>query len=200
MPARKPLRKSYHHGDLREQLLLAGETALAAMPAEHVSLREIARRAGVSHAAPRHHFATLGELLAEIAARGFDRFVAHLGKAADEAHDQSPRGRLFAMGRAYLDFAQRNPAVYGLMFGKNEQGVRSQRLGEAAARAWTQLESHVAACAGEAKAQSGALLVWSYVHGLAMLRLAMQGPPPLLAPNAFEASFAVLIDGVDPAI
>ena len=65
------MQRPYHHGDLREQLLLAGEQALLEIPIDDVSLREIARRAGVSHAAPKHHFASMADLLGEIAARGF---------------------------------------------------------------------------------------------------------------------------------
>ncbi len=95
----KPEQKSYHHGHLRESLLNAAEEALAELPLEQVSLREIARRAGVSHAAPRHHFATVGQLYGELVGRGFERFVAALGEAADRSYDQSPPARLMAMGR-----------------------------------------------------------------------------------------------------
>ena len=107
--------KPYHHGDLREQLLRAGEQALAEMPVEQVSLREIARRAGVSHAAPKHHFASMGELLGEIAARGFVKFVASLDEAAKNSTTQTAEQRLLAMGWAYLRFAEANPAIYALM-------------------------------------------------------------------------------------
>ncbi len=62
----------YHHGDLRDTLLAAAEQALAELPLQKVTLREIARRAGVSHAAPKHHFNSLGQLLGEVAARGYD--------------------------------------------------------------------------------------------------------------------------------
>ena len=78
-------KKPYHHGELREALLAAGEAALGDLSPENVSLREIARRAGVSHAAPKHHFQTLGNLLGEIAARGFNRFVESLQTAADRS-------------------------------------------------------------------------------------------------------------------
>ena len=107
--------KPYHHGDLRDALLTAGEGALADLPLAEVSLREIARRAGVSHAAPKHHFGTLGELLGEFAARGFDQFVQTLATAADQASEQTPADRMHAMMRAYLRFADAQPAVYGLM-------------------------------------------------------------------------------------
>jgi AcrR family transcriptional regulator len=199
MAVRRRSEKPYHHGDLREQLLQAAEAALAEMPADQVSLREIARRAGVSHAAPRHHFGTLGELLGEIAARGFERFVAHLDRAADKAAEQSPHARLLAMGRAYLSFAEKNRSVYGLMFGKNDQCARTPHRMEAARRAWDQLEGQVASGIGEAKAKHGALMVWSYVHGLATLKLEEQIPPPLRTQQAFDASFRMLVEGLSAA-
>jgi AcrR family transcriptional regulator len=106
-------KKPYHHGDLREALLAATESALAELSLDNVTLREIARRAGVSHAAPKHHFGTLGQLLGAVTARGFTRFVADLDQAANRGADQSPNSRLRAMARAYLAFASRHPAIYG---------------------------------------------------------------------------------------
>jgi AcrR family transcriptional regulator len=114
MPARKRP-KTYHHGDLREALIRAAVELLEEKGLTSFTLRECARRAGVSHAAPAHHFATAADLLAEIAARGFERFVAALGQAA-EAAGTLPEARLAAMGQAYVAFALANPAVYGLMF------------------------------------------------------------------------------------
>jgi AcrR family transcriptional regulator len=196
---RSKQKKPYHHGDLREQLLLAGEAALAEMPIESVSLREIARRAGVSHAAPKHHFASMGDLLGEIAARGFDRFVAHIAKAADQPRDQTPEARLMAMGRAYLAFAEANPAVYGLMFGKLDQCNKTENFFAAAMRAWAQLEEGVAAKVGEEDAKDGALLVWSFVHGLAMLTLENRLPPNLRVAQNFEKPFRMIIAGMSAA-
>jgi AcrR family transcriptional regulator len=195
---RKP-KKPYHHGDLREQLLRAGEAALQDMPFEAVSLREIARRAGVSHAAPKHHFATLGDLLGEIAARGFECFVAFLGEAVNQSRDQTAEARLTAMGRAYLAFAEANPAIYGVMFGKNDQCNFTDHLAEASRSAWAQLEAAVAAAAGPQRARDGALLVWSFVHGLSMLRLEGRLPPQLAMPQGFDASFRMIVAGLNAA-
>lgn len=194
MPAKSE--KPYHHGDLREHLLREGEAALAEMPVEAVSLREIARRAGVSHAAPKHHFPTLGDLLGEIAARGFERFVLHLAKAAEAASQQSPEARLVAMGRAYIAFAEDNSAIYGLMFGKNDECSMTEHLALASRSAWTQLEEAVAAEAGEAHARDGALLVWSFVHGLSMLKIERRLPPQVQMPQSFEFAFRMIIAGI----
>ena len=189
-------KKPYHHGDLREQLIAAGEAALAQMPVEHVSLREIARRAGVSHAAPKHHFPTLGDLLGELAARGFESFVETLDAAAARSTDQSPEARLKAMGRAYLHFAQANPAIYGLMFGKKEQCAMTPHLTTSALAAWSQLEKGVAAIVGSRLAVQAAVMVWSSVHGLAMLVIEHRLPPHINPSEAIESVTRMMIAGV----
>jgi AcrR family transcriptional regulator len=193
----EPAKTAYHHGDLRDSLLTAAEQALAELPLQQVSLREIARRAGVSHAAPKHHFASLGQLLGEVAARGYDRFVESLAQAADRATDQSPNARLTAMARAYLRFAVDNPAVYGLMFGKREHVVETTpHLATSMLAAWTQLENQVADLIGPARAPYGAVTVWANVHGLAMLRLERKLPPHVSPDIAIESMTQSLLAGL----
>ena len=188
--------KPYHHGDLRDALLTAGEGALADLPLAEVSLREIARRAGVSHAAPKHHFGTLGELLGEIAARGFDQFVQTLATAADQASEQTPADRMHAMMRAYLRFADAQPAVYGLMFGRANACAMTPHLVAAQMAAWEQLEEAVAAIVGSQRAVTGAALVWSTVHGLASLRLERRLPPHIDPHQAIEQVGRLVIAGL----
>jgi AcrR family transcriptional regulator len=188
--------KSYHHGDLREQLLLAGESALAEMPVEAVSLREIARRAGVSHAAPKHHFGSMGDLLGEIAARGFQKFVAALDEASRQTAVQTPEGRLMAMGWAYLRFAENNRAVYSLMFGKVDQCSMTPAMVQSSLAAWAQLENAVAALIGPARAPVGALHVWATVHGLSMLKAERRLPPHLMLHAAEENTLRMMVAGL----
>ena len=88
MKQKRP-RKAYHHGDLRESLVAAATVLIEEAGLGAFTLRECARRAGVSHAAPKNHFATAEDLLAEIAARGFERFVAELAQAADAVPGQA---------------------------------------------------------------------------------------------------------------
>ncbi|MFO1034241.1 MAG: TetR/AcrR family transcriptional regulator [Hyphomicrobiales bacterium] len=133
---------------MREALVAAAEAALSELPVSKVSLREIARRAGVSHAAPKHHFGTLGALLGEIEALGYKRFVARLDEAAARTHDQTPAGRMHAMARAYLQFALDHPAAYALMFGRRDELERTPHFAAAGYAAWQQLENTVAAVAG----------------------------------------------------
>lgn len=191
-------KQPYHHGDLREALLLAAEKALLDMPVEDVSLREIARRAGVSHAAPKHHFASLGELFAEVAARGFEHFYQDLHAAANRNADQTPRSRTIAMGRAYLRFAASNPAVYSLMFGKRNNVITTTpRLAAAMFAAWEILEKELTAFVGPSQAQYAAATVWSAVHGLALLRLERKLPPHVEPEVALESMMRTLTAGLE---
>jgi len=105
-------RSTYHHGDLRAALLDAADGLLDEGGAGAVSLREAARRAGVSATATYRHFADKESLLAALAARGFDAFAAALAAAADGA--QEP---LASMGQAYVRFAVARPGRFRLMFG-----------------------------------------------------------------------------------
>lgn len=178
MPARKRP-KSYHHGDLRETLVAAATALLEEQGLSGFTLRQCARRAGVSHAAPAHHFATADDLLAEIAARGFERFVTALGKAADHAAG-SHLVKLEAMGRAYVAFALANPAVYGLMFRMGARSLRSLHLQSASLAAWQQLCDAVAAVLGQKRQDevtAKASAVWALVHGTATLLLDCKLPP-----------------------
>lgn len=189
-------KKPYHTGDLREKLLLAGEQALAEIPVEAVSLREIARRAGVSHAAPKHHFGSMGDLLGEIAARGFQKFVETLDEASKQTAVQSPEGRLMAMGWAYLRFAEANPAIYALMFGKVDRMAMTPSMVRWSMAAWAQLEGAVLALIGPARAGSGALHVWSSVHGLSMLKAERRVPPHLTLHAAEENLLRMMVAGL----
>lgn len=177
MPARKRS-KTYHHGDLREALILAAIALLEEKGLASFTLRECARRAGVSHAAPAHHFASAADLLAEIAARGFERFVATLGAAADA--EELPEARLAAMGQAYVAFALANPAVYGLMFRGAAGSLQSPHLKSAATAAWQQLCDGVAVVLGpqrQDEVTAKAAAVWALVHGTATLMLDRKLPP-----------------------
>ena len=191
--------KPYHHGDLREQLLLAGEQALLEMPIDDVSLREIARRAGVSHAAPKHHFASMADLLGEIAARGFQKFVNALGSAAEESKSQTAEDRLHAMGRAYLRFADENSAVYGLMFGQVVKMSMTPALTKLSYEAWSQLENAVAQVTGALRAPIAATHVWSSVHGLSMLKSARRLPPHVSLHAVEEDNLRMMIAGLKEA-
>lgn len=169
--ARKQKPRTYHHGDLYEALVRAGMAIIAEEGPEKFTLRECARRAGVSHAAPKNHFATVDDLAAEISARGFEQFVAELGAAADGAAEQTPDQRLIAMGRAYVAFARRNTPTFLMMFRHAQVFARSEHLQRAAFAAWMQLETAVADVLGPGRtdAKARAAHVWALVHGIGSL-------------------------------
>ena len=197
MPKKQPP-KAYHHGSLREALVAAGTELLAERGAEGLTLRECARRAGVSHAAPKHHFATLDDLLAEIAARGYEEFVARLGAAAGAAGEHTPRAHVIAMGKAYLKFAAERQEVYGLMFGQKRSGSLPPRLADAAMKAWQQIRTAAAALGGEANAELAALQIWSQVHGLALLFARRGLPLEVREPEAIETILERMCNGLSP--
>ena len=194
MSPRTATSRPYHHGDLYESLVAAGTDLLVQQGLEGFTLRECARRAGVSHAAPKNHFASVEDLLCEIAARGFERFVTALDQAADGGAAQDADSRLVAMARAYVDFARANPHLYGLMFRRTGGQLRSEHLGGAMMAAWTQLETAVQAVIGasRADARTRAAQVWALVHGLSSLVIDGKLPSPVDAETVIADSVASL--------
>ncbi len=125
--------RPYHHGNLRAALLDSAEQTLN--EGGELSLRELARQVGVSHAAPRRHFAGKQALLDALAEDGFERLGDDLRSALDAA-GPSFDARLLAFGRAYVRFATEHAALLELMFaGKHRPGV-ADSLREAADRAF----------------------------------------------------------------
>src|SRR5271154_1132897 len=110
---------SYHHGDLRDALVRAGRTILEEDGLAVLSLRRVARTAGVSPAAPYHHFADKQALLDAVATQGFDALTSAMETRM--AKETDPDARLDASGVGYVVFAVENPALFRLMFGAREQ-------------------------------------------------------------------------------
>ena len=162
----KPLAKAYHHGNLRESLLLAAEATLAARGVHGTTLRDVAKAAGVSHAAPYHHFASLNDLLAAVAERGFTA----LGDAMEQASaTPGTHERLLQIGQAYVRCARAQPARFRLMFAPQlAQAQNYPALQAASNRAFGLLMA--AACAHDrANGPELALCGWSLSHGLSHL-------------------------------
>ncbi|WP_255945103.1 TetR/AcrR family transcriptional regulator [Streptomyces odontomachi] len=152
-----PAKRPYHHGNLRAELLDAAERSLRAHGVEGLSLRNLARDVGVSHAAPRPHFADRGALLDALAESGFRRLGARLRAAVDGIDDEGGDGsgdegesggdlpaRLHAFARAYARFATENAALTALMTaGKHRPGA-SPAVAEAAGAAFEQISDLIA--------------------------------------------------------
>lgn len=165
-------RSSYHHGDLRRALLAAARRLIQRSGAGRVSLRAIAREAGVSHAAPYHHFADRDALLAALAATGFDALREAMERRSEGALDQ-PFRSLQEAGVAYVRFAMENPELYRLMFsGPLTDRARYPELQRAADDAFGVLQRLLGSAGGTRAAKASRavpLTAWSTVHGLAML-------------------------------
>ena len=155
---------------LRDRLIDAGVELVTSGGTAAVSLREIARRAGVSHGAPRRYFPTHLELLSAIARRGFASLAARLGEAAAGSADD-PRARLAALGRAYLDFAASNRGMYELMF--RHDLLESGRLGlrEVSLPFFRMVTALVfeAEPPGDSAPEVVAGALWASLHGIAQL-------------------------------
>jgi AcrR family transcriptional regulator len=199
--------RSYHHGDLRRALI---DAALALVSEEQdwaFSLREVARRAGVSHAAPHNHFPGKQDLLDAVAAVGFGRLrdgmleaIARL-KRADIA--------LNAAARAYVRFARENPALYRLMFGpalSNVDAARPSDAEAAGAQAKAVLEELVLRGAHSglftpkpddaAALGLAALSCWSAVHGLATLLVDSKVDTTLPEHKLVDGVVQFFLDGI----
>jgi AcrR family transcriptional regulator len=165
--------RPYHHGNLRAALLACAEQTLSRDGAGELSLRELARQVGVSHAAPRRHFPDKRALLDALAEDGFERLGRELRDAMEAAGEQFD-ARLLAFARAYVAFATRHAALLELMFaGKHRPGAADSLRG-AADRAFEAPLALIAEgqAAGEVVAgdpERVATVAWAALQGLASL-------------------------------
>ncbi len=186
--------KAYHHGDLRAALLQAAEEELAEKGRDRFSLRSVAKRAGVSHAAPAHHFGDITGLMAALASSGFQRFLA-TQKSRQAAAPPDPREQLLQSGLGYIDFALAHPALFRLMFGKSWSDISDPALKTSAEAAFMHLLQNVAAVTGgdpdsDPRTRTTVASVWAMVHGLADLMIG--GAPRYLTEATVEERDAML--------
>jgi AcrR family transcriptional regulator len=206
--------EGYHHGQLRRAVLDAALELIVERGVGSFSMREVARRAGVSHNAPYHHFADKGELVEELVVESFGALTDALHEARAEAVSGAV-GRLQASGVAYVRFAFENPERFRLMFRpelKTGQRPGSERISGRAVReedpgeaspseqaggtAYGVLVDGIVECQREGSVAPGdpaslALTAWSTVHGLAVLIL--DGPESEVAGSAEEAERAARV-------
>lgn len=167
----------YHHGALRDALLGAAERLLEREGLAGLTLRAVAREAGVSHAAPTHHFGDLTGLVSELAAIGFRQFNAAM--AAAGAAGNSPMEKAMARAKAYVAYAQAHPGMYGLMFRTERLDMSRPSLREAARASFAGLAGAIGANRQEQISEEALSLdqgaaiarAWSLVHGFTMLLL-----------------------------
>lgn len=170
----------YHHGDLRRALIDAAVEAIAESGPSALSLRAVAKGAGVSHAAPAHHFGDKSGLLTAVAAEGYDRFADALDRAWEATGD------FIEVGVAYVRFAIDNKAYFETMFRPELLHEDDPDLARAEAR------SRAALVRGSGEPKPGpdgealeynanALGAWSLVHGFAGLLMTGNFPPAVAA-------------------
>jgi AcrR family transcriptional regulator len=169
--------RGYHHGSLRSALIEAAETVIAERGLDGFSLRETARRAGVSAAAPAHHFGDARGLLTAIAARAFADLADAL-EAADASGGTDRAARIKAQGKAYVAFALDRPARFDLMWRKPLLNNDDPQLNEAGDRAFDVLDRVTRTDGPSSSGSTDPILApsiaaWSLVHGFA--RLAIDG-------------------------
>lgn len=167
----------YHHGALREALIRATESLLAERGAEAFSLREVARRAGVSPAAPAHHFGDAAGLLTAVATSGFEALSAAL-EAGDASGGSDARAALRGQGLAYVRFALQHPGRFRLMFRQGQLRDDDAVLAAHAMAAFEVLARGVRRVFGLAEASqmdeqhwNAVTALWSLVHGYAHLAI-----------------------------
>jgi len=182
-----PVAKPYHHGDLREVLMHAAEVLIGEVGPRAFTLREVARRAGVSHNAPYRHFASRDELLRAVAAEGFEHLRASMIEQMESG--ASARERLILCGCGYVEFALRWPQHFLVMFDLADV-VHGQPdappIGESA---FGVLFDAVVATQNADVIPAGdpmpiAWTAWSLVHGIA--KLAIGGNLPLNQQSALD--------------
>jgi AcrR family transcriptional regulator len=168
-------KSAYHHGDLRQALVAAAAAILEKGGPHAVTLRAVAKRVGVSQAAPYHHFADKEAILAAVAEEGFAQLAVFMDDARAVA-GSSPGARLRATGLGYVRFATRHPSHFQLMFAGILPVANYPSLFEVSLRSFGILMESVVAAQEAGLLRKGApvelaVLGWSMVHGLAMLHV-----------------------------
>jgi AcrR family transcriptional regulator len=196
--------RGYHHGNLKEALIRAALELIAEKGPAGFTFADAARAAGVSPAAPYRHFRDRDALMADVARRGFDAFTEALTRAWDNGRP-TPRSAFERVGRAYLEFAAKEPALFSAMF---ESGVPLgdyPEVREAGDRAFGVLRQACEALAATMPADKRppslmmALHIWSLSHGIAALfgrGDAARRPIPMSPEDLLEAAVLIYLDGL----
>jgi AcrR family transcriptional regulator len=176
-------RRPYHHGNLRETLLQGAVRVIAEVGPAAFTLREVARRAGVSHNAPYRHFRDKDALLAAVAAQGF-RELTRAMREPGERPSKAPSNALDKLkqsGLAYVAFAVRRPEHFTVMFDAPVVTSKDPEYTQASQEAFNTLVNYIRNCQGEGQLPAGdtlerALYAWSLAHGIAKLAVAGRFP------------------------
>ena len=167
-------RASYHHGDLRSQLLEATRQLVEEKGPDNFSVSEACRRAGVSTAAPYKHFKDKTEMLREVAAAGMERQSLQM-MTEIAPHPEGALARVIALGRVYVRFATTEPGVFRLMFTWSGDTAEDEALDKLGDEKFSVVQLEVAKCLGRQEItdddRQRAFMLWSFVHGLSFLSI-----------------------------
>ncbi len=186
-----PANATYHHGDLRAACVSAALELLEEGGATALSLRAVARRAGVSPAAPYRHYADREALVSAVAAVGYRELAERL---ADAHPAPSTPEQLASVGVAYVQFALEQPALFRMMFGEPCDRDNDERVAATAAVS-LYLRELVARCFPQADAEALAPAIWALVHGLAFLHLdgKLDAPTPSAVTERVTSAIQALL-------
>jgi AcrR family transcriptional regulator len=193
--------RPYHHGDLRRAVLETAMDMLQEDKGWQFTLREVARRAGVSHAAPYKHFPDKAALLTEMALIGFDRLRDAL-TTTKPARPESLDDDFFAVGRAYVRFGESNPALYRLMFGGDVGKVADVHLSERALAVFDLVielleRGQAEGLLSRRDVRGQAAACWAAMHGITMLTIDGLLLPEKVGPDPLEAALVTLLEGLE---
>ena len=204
---RRTARRPFHHGNLAPALVEAALALLDETQDWGFSLREVARRAGVSHNAPYKHFPEKRDLLAAVAARGFEALTEHTLSSLEGLADA--RARLLACGRAFVALGIANPALYRLMFSAVLTSPAAGRPAiekVAAAKARAVVDAALAdavrsgvlpsSMANPSEGAAASLAIWSILHGLTMLAINDFVGPPKDVETLVNPILGALLNGI----
>jgi AcrR family transcriptional regulator len=191
-----PSARPYHHGDLSRALVLAGRRILEREGPAALSLRAVAREAGVSPAAPYHHFKDKGDLMAAVASEGWGELSAAVTRARAKSPD--PRHALTEIGLAYVIFARENPALYRLMYDsacdREDMPVHAKEEGSG----WTEVRGALIDIGvdetDEMGLQLGTIAAWCAAHGVAEMAAFKEFEPLKKALGGEEAFCRAILD------
>jgi AcrR family transcriptional regulator len=199
-----PKERAYHHGNLKTELLNAALKLISESGPQAFTLREVARRAGVSHNAPYRHFRDKDDLLGAVAAEGFGQLTAAMKQSA--ARGKTPLERFRLCGRGYIQFALQYPQHFQVMFdlpSSLDQNPDYARTGD---EAFETLLGFIAECQKANVLSPGdpkplAFMAWSMVHGIAKLASSSHLPLSTAGVLRFaDAASRVLAEGMRKAV
>lgn len=195
----------YHHGDLPNALRRAAVEVIGERGLGAFSLREVARRAGVSHTAPAHHFGDVRGLLTSVAAEGFDTLAAAMERAVEGVDD--PVEQLSAIGVAYVELARSHPAHCEVMFRHDLIDENDHALTECGLEAYGALEAVVQRVIDSESMpvalDDAAWMCWSSMQGLVQLESKFNGlralrgdTEPVSTAELVERFTAIIVRGM----